>query len=193
MADGKWIAGLTPRMPLVEAAQTVLPARFLVVLHYLPKAAESAARDVEHVHQLRVASRRAAAALQLFGLCLPIKRTKAMRENLRTLRRSAGAARDWDVFYEMVQTSPALTGAQAQPTRDFLLGTAAARRMAAQALLVEVAEREGREFHKETRSLIHGSFEWQRDGKATLGDLARHHHRPLARNGRTDDAAADQV
>ncbi len=93
---------------------------------------------------------------------------------MRALRQSAGAARDWDVFYTMVQAAPALNTDRAHPARDLLLGAAVARRMAAQDLLVEVAEREGREFHKETRNLIQGSFEWQRESQATLGDLARH-------------------
>ena len=60
MADGKWIAGLTPGMPIADAAKAVLTARFAVVRHYLPLAAEKPQEDVEYVHQLRVGTRRAA-------------------------------------------------------------------------------------------------------------------------------------
>jgi CHAD domain-containing protein len=174
MADGKWITGLSPRTPLVEAAQIVLPARFLVVLNYLPKAAEAAAKDTEHVHQLRVATRRAAAALRLFGSCLPEKRTKPLRRLLRALRRSAGEARDWDVFVDMMRASTVVADEASAPAREFLLGVAAARRMAAQATLVAVAGQQGPEFQKETRNLIHGAFEWLHEVEASLGEMAKH-------------------
>ena len=122
MSDGKWIIGLTPSMPLVEAAYIVLPNRFNVVAHFLPLAAGSAAKDIEHVHQLRVASRRAASALELFALCLPKKLEKRLRRLLRTLRRAAGAARDWDVFLTMLQSSKLFSAANAKPARNLLLG-----------------------------------------------------------------------
>jgi hypothetical protein len=67
MADGKWIAGLTPEMPIEEAARIVLAVRLSAARHHLPLAAGRADEDVEHVHQLRVASRRAGAA----GVDLP--------------------------------------------------------------------------------------------------------------------------
>jgi integrase/recombinase XerD len=63
MADGKWIPGLTAEMPVAEAARAVLAARFEVVRHCLPLAVEKPYEDVEHVHQLRVGTRRAGAAL----------------------------------------------------------------------------------------------------------------------------------
>ncbi len=74
MAEGKWISDLTPTMHLHEAARVVLLARYKAVRHYLPLAIDAAAKDVEHVHQLRVACRRAAAGLRLFESCLPDKR-----------------------------------------------------------------------------------------------------------------------
>ena len=64
MADGKWIEGLTPEMAVAEAATVVLAARFEVVRRYLPLAAEKPYDDLEYVHQLRVGTRRAAAALR---------------------------------------------------------------------------------------------------------------------------------
>ena len=49
-------------------------------------------------HQLRVATRRAGAALEIFRDCLPEKDYQTARKQLRRLRRAAGAARDWDVL-----------------------------------------------------------------------------------------------
>ena len=98
MADGKWIEGLTPEMGVAEAATAVLAARFEVVRHFLPLAAEKPYDDPEYVHQLRVGTRRAAAALRVFADCLPRKHLRTLRRRLREIRRAAGDARDWDVF-----------------------------------------------------------------------------------------------
>src|SRR3712207_1913020 len=100
MADGKWISELTATTPLDDAARRVLTVRLGVVGHYLPLAVREADHDTEHVHQLRVGTRRARAALDLFACCLPDKVYRRARKQLRRLRRAAGAARDWDVFRE---------------------------------------------------------------------------------------------
>ena len=100
MSDGKWIPDLSPEMPVVDAARTVLAARFGVVRHYLPLAAESPFDNPEYVHQLRVGTRRAGAALRVFADCLPKKPQRAAKKSLRAIRRAAGGARDWDVFLD---------------------------------------------------------------------------------------------
>src|SRR5262249_55834949 len=97
MAEGKWISDLKPGSPLAEAARHVLFVRLQVVKDCLPRAALEADRDIEYVHQLRVGTRRADAALRIFKVCLPKKVQGEARRRLRKLRRAAGAARDWDV------------------------------------------------------------------------------------------------
>ncbi len=172
MKEGKWIAGLTPDMPLVEAARLVLPARLEAVLHHLPYAVKSAARDLEHVHQLRVSTRRATAALRLFADCLPGRHRRTLRACLRSLRRASGAARDWDVFFEMLQQAPALRPASAKAARDFLFGLQTARRCDAQSQLAGAADDEGARLERETAKLADKSFEWNERGKQTAGELA---------------------
>src|SRR5262245_24754839 len=98
MAEGKWIPDLKATTPLDDAARRVLTVRLQVVGEYLPKALRESEKDVEHVHQLRVATRRAAAALRIVDCCLPVKVSKNARRRLREVRRAAGKARDWDVF-----------------------------------------------------------------------------------------------
>src|SRR5687767_3634942 len=102
MSDSKWIDSVNGATPLLEAAQRILDARLGTVAHYLPLAFHEAARDIEHVHQLRVATRRARAALDLFEVCLANGAAKQARKLLRRIRRAAGAARDWDVFLDML-------------------------------------------------------------------------------------------
>ncbi|HUK93163.1 MAG TPA: CHAD domain-containing protein, partial [Methanomicrobiales archaeon] len=53
--------------------------------------------DIEHIHRMRVATRRFRSALPLFSLCLPEKRTRRWRRRLRGVARALGEARDADV------------------------------------------------------------------------------------------------
>ena len=59
--------------------------------------------DTEHVHQLRVSSRRARASLELFAELLPKRKAERLLEQLDNVRKSAGAARDGDVFLEKLE------------------------------------------------------------------------------------------
>jgi CHAD domain-containing protein len=140
MRDGKWISGLTPDTPVVEAARQALSLRLAVIEHYLPLAATEPEADVEYVHHLRVATRRASAALKLFRDCLPTKRAKKAKKQLRRIRRAAGDARDWDVFLAMLGTWAAKRPAVERRGLDFLHGVAFERRRALQTGLVDAAE-----------------------------------------------------
>jgi CHAD domain-containing protein len=138
MADGKWIDGLAPDMPLPSAARHVLGIRLHVVREYLPKAIHEARDDIENVHQLRVATRRADAALCIFAACFPRKEYRRARKRLRKIRRAAGAARDWDVFLEDVHERRQLSTRPEQAGFDGLAGYALGRRRVAQQQLEEV-------------------------------------------------------
>jgi CHAD domain-containing protein len=153
MIDGKWIEGLTPAMPVADAARAVLSARFAVVRHYLPLAAEKPGESAEHVHQLRVGTRRAAAALRVFKEALPRKLLKRTKGSLRRIRRAAGGARDWDVFLLSLPGARPLSTATAKPALDFLLGYAFGERAAAQADLVEAASEAGPLFAEQSEKL----------------------------------------
>jgi hypothetical protein len=58
----KWVPIVAPEEGVREVASGTLAARLATVQHYLPLAAEKSDEDVEYVHQLRVWTRRAAAA-----------------------------------------------------------------------------------------------------------------------------------
>jgi CHAD domain-containing protein len=132
MHNGKWIRELTAAMPLADAARRVLGIRLATVHRALPLAIEDARRDVEHVHQLRVATRRARAALDIFTDCLPDGEFRAAKKELRKIRRAAGAARDWDVFLAAVTDAKRRVTVRQTPGRDLLIGYAMAQRHAAQ-------------------------------------------------------------
>ncbi len=173
MADGKWIEGLTPEMPVADAAAVTLAARFEIVRHFLPLAVEKSQEDSEYVHQLRVGTRRAGAALRAFSDCLPRKHLKSAKRSLRLIRRAAGGARDWDVFMLTLSKSKALISANCRPAFDFLAGFAIGERFAAQARLSEAATAAAPAFVEESTLLPARTHEVKSDNPpANFGELA---------------------
>ncbi|NIL96434.1 MAG: CHAD domain-containing protein [Planctomycetales bacterium] len=98
----KWMKA-RPEMLVKRVSRRALRERFREVLHHLPLAAKKPCEDVEHVHRLRVACRRAVAALDIFEPALPPKRARRMRKELRRLRRAVGQARDLDVLAQRLE------------------------------------------------------------------------------------------
>jgi CHAD domain-containing protein len=136
-ASGKWIAGLSAATNLADAARRVLSIRLEVVRDYLGLALREPDRDPEYVHQLRVGTRRAGAAVEIFSLCLPDKVHKTARKTLKRLRRAAGEARDWDVFLLSLVEEARKRNSRHRAGLDFLTGYALAQRAAAQLHLEE--------------------------------------------------------
>lgn len=56
-----------------------------------------AAKDIEYIHRMRVASRRLRAALPLFSSCYPQKNYNRWSEEIKEITRALGEARDTDV------------------------------------------------------------------------------------------------
>jgi CHAD domain-containing protein len=97
----KWLHAATPNAPSDEIARSALNERLLAVAHYLKKAVGTKS-EAEAIHQLRVWTRRAGAALDLFEPGVPKKAGKRTRKTLHKLRQAAGDARDCDVLKERI-------------------------------------------------------------------------------------------
>lgn len=143
MADGKWIEDLRPEMALPDAARKVLHVRLEVVRDSLAPALCESECDPEHVHRLRVATRRADAALKIFRTNLPEASFKAARRHLRRIRRAAGEARDWDVFLFDLIGRRADRPAVEHAGLDFLTGLVVGQRAAAQPGLLKAVAKNG--------------------------------------------------
>jgi CHAD domain-containing protein len=181
MAEGKWISGLTATTPLADAARRVLAVRLEVVRDSLPLAVHEADKDPEHVHQLRVGTRRAGAALEIFELCLPAKTHRKAKRTLRKLRRAAGEARDWDVFLlDMAGREPQAAERQ-RPGLDFLLGYALGQRAAAQDRLVAASPAVPFGFDGLLAETVAAVQDPGHHQPQTLGNLARRHLADLLR------------
>lgn len=174
MAEGKWINDLKPDTPPMEAARHVLFVRLQVVKDYLPRAALEADQDSEYVHQLRVGTRRANAALRIFADCLPKKIHRKARRSLKKLRRAAGAVRDWDVFLADLLHRERTADPNHRGGLDFLIGYAVGQRGAALADLECVYRKEGPTFEPFVIRTIEAIHPSKREPAAViLVDLAR--------------------
>jgi CHAD domain-containing protein len=178
MADGKWISDLEPTTPLADAARHVLSLRLGLVRHYLPLAMHRSEEDPEHVHQLRVSTRRAGAALDIFSCCLSDKQFARGKKTLRRIRRAAGAARDWDVFLMgLAPVTPPFSPkgrGRNEPGRDLLVGYAVAQRAAAQSRLEEASPNYPFDFERFLAETVADVHKPKADAElCTLTDLAR--------------------
>ncbi len=93
--------GLQPDDAMAEAGRKVLHFHFERMLFHEPGVRLGA--DIEHVHDMRVATRRMRSAFRLFA---PFFDAKTVRPLVRGLRRTAqalGAVRDLDVFREKAE------------------------------------------------------------------------------------------
>ncbi len=140
MVAGKWIVGLEPQTPLEDAARRVLTVRLEAVRDAIPEVLQAAGEDPEHVHQLRVGTRRARAALDIFAPCLPARVYRRARRRLRRIRKGAGDARDGDVFFAELLNWSRGRPARERPGLLFLTGYVTAQRQAAQERLAEIGK-----------------------------------------------------
>lgn len=189
MAEGKWIAGLKAGTPLAEAARRTLRVRLGTVGEFLECALTKPEHDSEYVHQLRVGTRRAVAALELFAACVPHGTYRRARKRLRRLRRAAGTARDWDVF---------LAARRSRAGRGLLSTFALGQRAAAQQTLQAAAEQFPfgfDQFAQELVALIDEPHHTNRQlalrdlAKRLLSDLAQQFHDALTQT----DAGHEQL
>jgi len=118
---------LDPATALDDTFATILRGCFGHLLQSLPAAGDG--RDVEGVHQLRVALRRLRAAFDLMRAAGPLNKLEALRAEAKWLAQNLSAARDWDIFQgatlpTIAKACPAIAGFDA-------LGEAAEKRRSA--------------------------------------------------------------
>lgn len=148
----KWIEVESPDEPAVAVAQRALRARLRTVWHWLSLASSEPEKDVENVHQLRVATRRAMAAVEIFSAMEPGKRSRWFTKQLKRARQAAGDARDFDV---LMQRLSAVCDAEGLPGCDELIGRVRAARRDAQQPICAIHEKlVSRNFNRRLRKLV---------------------------------------
>jgi CHAD domain-containing protein len=83
---------------VMEVSAVCLKEAFAELFRSWDAAVSRSQETPEYVHELRVATRRVSAALELFEDWLPSRKTERLVRKLDALRKSAGSARDCDVF-----------------------------------------------------------------------------------------------
>lgn len=126
------LVDLTETTPVADAARRVLSVRLETVRDRIGDALTDVKRAGQRVHALRVATRRAAAAVELFRQCLPNKVGKQLRSRLRLIRRAAGEARDWDVVLTELSGRLERVESMDRPAHDMLAGFVLAHRIPAE-------------------------------------------------------------
>ncbi len=154
----KWIDVESADEPAAAVARRAIRARLKTVWDWLPCAANQSSNDAEFIHQLRVSTRRAMAALHLFELFLPDRRSRWFRKQLKRLRETAGEARDLDVLYQRVsdvcQCDP-LTGCAT------LLDRIAQARQAAQPAITKIYEKLQRRHYRRRLKQLTKRIHWR--------------------------------
>src|SRR5262249_50254482 len=110
----KWIDGIPADASATAAAESVLRARLRAAVEMIESVTRKTVKDPEYVHQLRVATRRATAALDCFRAWLEPIAFKKLRKRLRRVRRVAGAARDLDIFISYLTQRQATSNSDSQ-------------------------------------------------------------------------------
>ena len=90
--------GLQADDGMAEAARKTLYFHFLQMLHHEP--GTRSGEDIEELHDMRVATRRMRAALQIFADYLDVEKYAPFAKGLQRTGRLLGEVRDLDVFWE---------------------------------------------------------------------------------------------
>jgi CHAD domain-containing protein len=108
MARAREVEKLDCDQPFALAAARVIDVRADEVLEHAGRVLDLG--DIEGVHDMRVATRRLQAAIEVFGPCFPRKRHRAALKQVKALADALGDRRDPDVSIEMLASFSAEVG-----------------------------------------------------------------------------------
>lgn len=127
LATGQKPAAMTSDSAAATAAEVLVRARIRAVVRSVA-AVSGSHPDAEHVHQLRVATRRASAAIEGFAPWLEPRVKGKLQRRLKQIRRAAGAVRECDVHLgALEQLSKAAPDEQRPVIRRLMKWTSAER------------------------------------------------------------------
>ena len=101
MAKAREIPGLSADLPFREAAALTVGTRADEVWEHEHRVMDTI--DIEGVHDMRVATRRLRAAMEIFAPCFPKKRHRRALREVKELADLLGARRDPDVMIKRLR------------------------------------------------------------------------------------------
>ena len=102
MAKARPIDGLDGAVTFADAARMVVAVRIGELVDHSENVLDT--EDIERVHDMRVATRRLRAALEVFAPAFPAKAHRAVLRDVKALADALGARRDPDVHLEQLET-----------------------------------------------------------------------------------------
>jgi CHAD domain-containing protein len=102
MAKARDIEGLHASMPFAEAAAATVAVRAQELFEHSENVLDMT--DIERVHDMRVASRRLRAVLEIYAPCFPEGQFKPLLREVKDLADALGERRDPDVLLDRLAT-----------------------------------------------------------------------------------------
>ena len=118
MAKARPIEGLSAEDSYAAAAARIVDVRGKEVLDHAHGVLNTS--DIERLHDMRVATRRLRAALEIFGPCFPQRELKTTLRDVKALADALGERRDRDVtIAALEEISPAMAAPDRPGIRTF--------------------------------------------------------------------------
>jgi CHAD domain-containing protein len=133
MAKARPIPGLSAEEPYAAAAARVVAVRAQELVDH--SAGVLDVDDIERVHDMRVATRRLRAALEIFAPCFPADEHASALKEVKSLADALGERRDRDVTIAALRDFAAGLSAADRPGVESLIGQIRAEQMEANAAL----------------------------------------------------------
>jgi CHAD domain-containing protein len=138
MAKARDIEGLHGALTFRDAARATVRVRAQELWEHSVDVLDTS--DIERVHDMRVATRRLRAVLEIYAPCFPRDEHKAVLKDVKALADALGARRDPDVQLEDLDgLASALTAADA-PGLQFMRTRLEGEQRAGNAVLAEALE-----------------------------------------------------
>lgn len=126
---------LRPDLPFGEAAARTLEVRAQELWEHAPRVLDT--QDIEGVHDMRVATRRLRAVLEIYAVAFPKADHRAVLREVKTLADALGARRDPDVRLEDLTRIAEGMGEAEKPGLDLLAERIAAEQAGANEIVEE--------------------------------------------------------
>src|ERR671939_374402 len=101
MAKARDIPGLHASMPFADAAAATVAVRAEELFEHSENVLDTT--DIERVHDMRVASRRLRAVLEIYAPCFPKDQFRPLLKEVKALADALGARRDPDVLLDRLE------------------------------------------------------------------------------------------
>jgi CHAD domain-containing protein len=135
VAKAKHIPGLSAADPYRVAAAKVVETRAGELFEQAENVLDT--EDIERVHDMRVASRRLRAVLEIFAPCFPKATHRDVLRDVKALADALGERRDPDVHIDALRAQAAAMGPEEQAGIEHLISRFAAEQAAGNATLAE--------------------------------------------------------